>query len=172
LARIVGGAFGNVLAQWTMQAGARPRRGGHQSQEEWPSVLCGVLQDREPSGNVSMGVKKQVEARRLPVVEKQFSDYEQGECIVARRGNRTVERQENATSASAKSLTVARRGIETSTDFKQIMSSMMADLLQNKVSPQIANAVCNSGGKLLKVVEMELKYATKQGASRRLALTQ
>lgn len=47
----------------------------------------------------------------------------------------------------------------------------MADLLQNKVSPQIANAVCNAGGKLLKVVEMELKYATKQNGAKRLALT-
>jgi hypothetical protein len=34
----------------------------------------------------------------------------------------------------------------------------MSDLISGKVTPQIGNAVCNAGGKLLKIVEMKQKY--------------
>lgn len=53
------------------------------------------------------------------------------------------------------------------------MSALMSDLIEGKVQPQVANAVCNAGGKLLKVVEMEFKYARKgtNGSPARLALT-
>lgn len=38
------------------------------------------------------------------------------------------------------------------------MSALMTDLLNGAVTPGIGNAVCNAGGKLLKVVEMSHKY--------------
>jgi hypothetical protein len=38
------------------------------------------------------------------------------------------------------------------------MSSLMTDMLGEKVSPDIGNAVCNAGGKLLKVVELQFRY--------------
>ena len=31
------------------------------------------------------------------------------------------------------------------------------------MTPQIGNATCNAGGKLLKVVEMQYKYGTQSG---------
>ena len=41
-----------------------------------------------------------------------------------------------------------------------MMSAMMADLVEGNITPQVGNAVSNSAGKLLKVVEMEMKYGT------------
>ena len=38
------------------------------------------------------------------------------------------------------------------------MTNLMADLIEGKVSPQIGNAVCNAGGKLLKIVDMQHRY--------------
>lgn len=35
---------------------------------------------------------------------------------------------------------------------------MMSDLLDGRVTPNVGNAACNAGGKLLKVVELRLKY--------------
>lgn len=42
------------------------------------------------------------------------------------------------------------------------MSAIMSDLLEDSVMPAIANAVCNAGGKLLKMVELNQKYGQLQ----------
>lgn len=38
------------------------------------------------------------------------------------------------------------------------MSAMMSDLIDGRITPNVGNAACNAGGKLLKVVELKLKY--------------
>lgn len=38
------------------------------------------------------------------------------------------------------------------------MSALMSDLIDGRIPPGIGNATCNAGGKLLKVVEMQIKY--------------
>lgn len=58
------------------------------------------------------------------------------------------------------SLAIANTGVKTGTDFANLMSSLMSDLISGKVTPQIGNAVCNAGGKLLKIVEMKHKYGS------------
>lgn len=50
------------------------------------------------------------------------------------------------------------------------MSALMSDLIDGRVAPQIGNATCNAGGKLLKVVEMQYKYGTRDGDSGRKTL--
>lgn len=40
------------------------------------------------------------------------------------------------------------------------MSSIMSDLIEGRITPNVANATVNAGGKLLKVVEMQYKYGT------------
>lgn len=50
--------------------------------------------------------------------------------------------------------------VKTSRDFAQMMSTLMSDILENRVEPRVANAVCNAGGKLLRMVELEHKYGT------------
>jgi len=42
------------------------------------------------------------------------------------------------------------------------MSALMSDLLGGSITPGIANATCNAGGKLLKMVELNLKYGQQQ----------
>lgn len=48
----------------------------------------------------------------------------------------------------------------------------MSDLIDGRVTPNVGNATCNAGGKLLKVVEMQFKYGTQgQGQEKTLRLT-
>jgi hypothetical protein len=42
-----------------------------------------------------------------------------------------------------------------------MMSAMMSDLIEGKISPGVGNAACNAGGKLLKAVELTIKYGQK-----------
>lgn len=58
---------------------------------------------------------------------------------------------------------IAAKGVKTGRDFADFMSALMSDLIEGRVSPMVGNAACNAGGKLLKVVEMEYRYATKNG---------
>jgi len=71
----------------------------------------------------------------------------------------------------ARSLALAKQGIETGVDFARVMSALMSDVIEGAVTPDIANATCNAGGKLLKVVEMQYKFAPpKLGEQPRLFL--
>lgn len=42
-----------------------------------------------------------------------------------------------------------------------MMSALISDIIEEKVTPSVANAACNAGGKLLKVVEMQMKYGKR-----------
>lgn len=59
--------------------------------------------------------------------------------------------------AQARSTPIANLGIYDADRFAQVMSALMTDLLTGAVAPDVANATCNAGGKLLKVVEMKAK---------------
>lgn len=59
-----------------------------------------------------------------------------------------------------RSLNVATRGIKTGGDFAEMMSALMSDLIDGRVEPGVANAACNAGGKLLRVVELQMKFGT------------
>jgi hypothetical protein len=71
-----------------------------------------------------------------------------------------------------RSIAIADRGITNSREFAELMSALMADLICGAIAPDIGNATCNAGGKLLKIVEMQNKYG-KQAANgdRTLELT-
>ncbi len=60
-------------------------------------------------------------------------------------------------------LVVAAEGIKTSEDFANMMSALMSDLVDGRVSPQVGNATCNAGGKLLRIVELQYKYGDTSG---------
>lgn len=55
---------------------------------------------------------------------------------------------------------IAQKGITTGHDFANFMSALMSDLISGAVAPNVGNAACNAGGKLLKAVEMQMKYGT------------
>jgi hypothetical protein len=69
-------------------------------------------------------------------------------------------------SAAPRSVGLASEGVHTGTQFAKLMSALMSDIIEEKVTPAVANAACNAGGKLLKVVEMQLKYGTKTKGKR------
>lgn len=70
----------------------------------------------------------------------------------------------------ARCLAVAARGVKTSQDFAEMMSALMSDVIDGRVTPGVANAAVNAGGKLLKVVEMSARYGTANGAEKTLQL--
>lgn len=39
-----------------------------------------------------------------------------------------------------------------------MMSAMMTDLIEERITPKVGNAASNAAGKLLKVIEMEQRY--------------
>ncbi len=59
-----------------------------------------------------------------------------------------------------KSLQIAEGGVETSRDFRNLMSAIMSDVISGRLTPSMTNAACNAGGKLLKMVDLEYKYGT------------
>jgi len=58
----------------------------------------------------------------------------------------------------SRSFRVARTGIKDSVDFTNLFSGLIADLAEQKVTAGVANAMCNAGGKVLKMVELEIRY--------------
>lgn len=83
-------------------------------------------------------------------------------------GAKDVEKKEEA---RPRSLAIASRGIKTGADFASLMSAVMADLIEGNLTPVAGNAVCNAGGKLLKVVEMNYRYGNQQaGGNKTLQL--
>ena len=94
-----------------------------------------------------------------------------------------ISKAKNFTSSSIKGtkeqrprcLTIAERGIRTSQDFACLMSTLMSDVLTGRVNPQVANAACNAGGKLIRITEMQYKYGTPSNSgkiSKNLQLTE
>jgi len=48
------------------------------------------------------------------------------------------------------------------------MSALMADLIEGRVPPSIGNAACNAAGKLLKVVELQMRYGTATAGGQKI----
>lgn len=64
------------------------------------------------------------------------------------------------------SLELASRGVRSGQDFADLMSKLMADVISGKVAPSTANAACNAGAKLLRVVEMQYRYGNTRPTQR------
>lgn len=73
-------------------------------------------------------------------------------------GEADIARYQEAPQSAA----IADRGVRTGEDFANLMSALMSDVITGRVTPDIANATCNAGGKLLKIVEMQYKYGSSQ----------
>lgn len=60
--------------------------------------------------------------------------------------------------AHPKSLEVAERGIRNTADFADFFSRLISDIMSKRIKPEVGNAVCNAGGKMLKAVELQCQY--------------
>lgn len=63
-----------------------------------------------------------------------------------------------ARQSHSRSAAIAKNGVRTGEDFANLMSALMSDVIEGNVSPIVANATVNAGGKLLKVVQMQMQY--------------
>lgn len=81
--------------------------------------------------------------------------------------------KEDAAAGVPRSMDIASRGVNTGGQFAMLMSALMSDLIDGRITPSVGNAVCNAGGKLLKVVEMQQRWGTQktEGGPRDLTLT-
>jgi hypothetical protein len=61
-----------------------------------------------------------------------------------------------------RSLAIGAKGVSTAGDFASMMSALMSDLIDGSVTPGVGHAVCNAGGKLLRVVELEHRYGSRE----------
>jgi hypothetical protein len=84
---------------------------------------------------------------------------------MAKSKKQTTATEEVAKRQRANSLTISEKGLITGHDFAAFMSALMSDLVGGRVSPMVGNAACNAGGKLLKVVEMQMKYGTASASA-------
>jgi hypothetical protein len=73
--------------------------------------------------------------------------------------------------SAPRSLAISQRGIYTGSDFASFMSALMSDIIESRIDPGVANAACNAGGKLLKVVEMQHRYGEKTTSGQKRVLT-
>ena len=53
---------------------------------------------------------------------------------------------------------IADAGIETGKDFAKLMSALIGDIAAGRINHGAANAICNAGGKLLRIVELQHRY--------------
>lgn len=77
----------------------------------------------------------------------------------------------DALQAKPKSFAIASSGVHTASDFANLMSALMSDLIEGKLTPAVGNATCNAAGKLLKIVEMNQRYGKGDGSDRDLLLS-
>lgn len=61
----------------------------------------------------------------------------------------------------ARSAAIAAVGVTTGTEFAALMSALMSDVIEGRLSPVVSNAAVSAGRNLLKVVEMEYKYGLR-----------
>lgn len=71
---------------------------------------------------------------------------------------RSAAKGSEKVSQKSATVVVSKRGIRVGTDFADLMAALLTDLPSNLIAPNVANAMCNAGGKLLKIVEMQHKY--------------
>lgn len=72
-----------------------------------------------------------------------------------------TEKDVQLTAPRPRSLAVAVGGVKTGRDFTKLMSCLMSDVLEGRITNASCNATCNAGGKMLKAIEMQHKYGTR-----------
>lgn len=81
---------------------------------------------------------------------------------MAKSQTRTVRNAKSRQPSTPRSLAIARNGIKTGGHFAGLMSALMSDVIEGSISPGVANAAVNAGGKLLKAVELTIKFGQAQ----------
>lgn len=87
------------------------------------------------------------------------------------RSATTEGTQEVRTNKRPRSAQLAAGGITTVPEFVGVMAAIISDALDQSITPTMANAAANAGGKILTAVAMQLKHGVTVGGSKVLQLT-
>lgn len=60
--------------------------------------------------------------------------------------------------SKSRSLAIAEGNLCSGTDFANLISALISDVVRGTLSPPVLTATCNGVGKLLKMVELQHKY--------------
>ena len=77
------------------------------------------------------------------------------------KNNKEIVKTQPKERQELRCLDTARHGLQTGADINTFLSLMITDLAEGTLSPISGNVMCNATGKLLKNVELHLKYGTK-----------
>ena len=80
------------------------------------------------------------------------------------RANRSTE-SKGKSGGMPKCVVIADAGVTTGGKFASMMSALIGDIATGRIDTRSANAMCNAGGKLLKVVELQHRYGTPTSKS-------
>lgn len=84
--------------------------------------------------------------------------------MATKKQNTVAEREEVPAKPTSRAVGIISSGdVKSGSKFAELMSALMSDLVMGAMTPDVGNATCNAGGKLLKVVEMQHKYGPKGG---------
>lgn len=56
---------------------------------------------------------------------------------------------------------IAATGIRSGRDLADLMSALISDVVTGAIAPNTANAACNAAGKLIRIVELEMRHGRK-----------
>lgn len=80
-------------------------------------------------------------------------------------GAEDIQRAESA------SVALSKRGVHSSQDFCDLMCTLMTDVVQGDVTPDVVNAACNAGRSLLRMVDLEYRAAAANANNRSFPLS-
>jgi len=90
---------------------------------------------------------------------------------MGKRSGKPTDKSPETDSAATepRCLEFTRQGLKNSQQVTGFFAALISDLAEQRVTANIANAMCNAGRKLLKTVELEIRYGQQvPGKSRRL----
>lgn len=141
-------------------------------ERELPPVVVGDTPEGLPlAARVAMtrdrlfGAEQSLGAAALPTARLHGNRADSQQDQQTEQQEKQMSNELNAkndeTPDAPRSLAVFQQGVQTSNDFATAMSALMTDVITGAVTPQVANAVCNAGGKMLKVVEMQHRWGRR-----------
>jgi hypothetical protein len=78
--------------------------------------------------------------------------------MVDKKSTTVANSEKGRSRHAARVFAVAGKPITLGPEFAEFMSAIMSDVVLGDISPDICNASCNAGGKLLKYAELCMKY--------------
>jgi hypothetical protein len=73
-----------------------------------------------------------------------------------------------AQNEQAKSIVIAKPGIRNTRDVIAMMSSLISDLAASRVTPKVANSICEAAGKMLKIAELQHRFVLEDAHGRKM----